>query len=461
MNETFIFPLQQHVGAPSIPVAAVGDIVKRGQLIARIPEGALGSPIYTSVSGKVTSLADGAIRILGDAVQSKDYVRLTGTDPLELVKEAGIVGLGGAGFPTYAKINKTFKPGGMVIVNAAECEPILNHNITAIEENPHQLIRGIEIVMSIMHADKAVIVIKAVHAKAVWKLQQAIGNRPITLKFLPNVYPVGEERAVLREVFGTLIPLEHAPLPISMNCVVINSESVCRIQEAVDDKKPFIDKDITVAGKLNGKLEQVFRNVPLGTPVRDVIERAGGLQDGWGELIMGGPFTGYRTTLNSPIIKTTGGIIATEDFVKGPKKIGLLVCACGANQERLEQIAASMGSEVVDVQFCKQAHLLKNGKRKCDNPGHCPGQVQRVMALKKAGAEAVLISNCTDCTNTVMACAPKLHLPVYHCTDGALRAVNHRLIRKMKDTPDMTVQPTPKVVDPAMPLRRSSVASAT
>lgn len=434
MEDIFIFPMKQHVGAPSVPIVNVGDTVKRGQLIAAMPKDGLGSNVFSSVTGVVTSLADGAIRVKADDVQSDDYVPLTATTPLELVKEAGIVGLGGAGFPTYAKINKTFKPGGTVIVNAAECEPILNHNITAIEEHPQQLVRGIEIVMDIMHADKSIVVIKEIHTQAIWKLQQAIGTRPITLKFLPNIYPVGEERAIIREVYGKLIPLDHAPLPIYMNCVVINSESVCRIQEAVDDKKPFIDKDITVAGKLQGKLQQVFRNVRLGTPVRNVINRAGGLQEGCGELIMGGPFTGYRTTLNSPIIKTTGGIIAAEDFVKGPKKIGLLVCACGADQKRLEQMAASMGSEVVDVQFCKQAHLLKNGKRKCDNPGHCPGQVQRVMALKKAGAQAVLISNCTDCTNTVMACAPKLHLPVYHCTDGALRAVNHRLIRKMGTT---------------------------
>ena len=73
-----------------------------------------------------------------------------------------------------------------------------------------------------------------------------------------------------------------------------------------------------------------------------------------------------------------------------------------------------------------------NSVRKCDNPGHCPGQVQRVMTLKKEGAQALLISNCTDCTNTVMACAPQLHLPVYHCTDGALRAVHHKLIRRIK-----------------------------
>ena len=146
---------------------------------------------------------------------------------------------------------------------------------------------------------------------------------------------------------------------------------------------------------------------------------------------MGGPFTGKRTTLEAPITKTTGGLIAAECFMKGPDQIGLLICACGAGKERMEELAESLGSKVVGTQYCKQAQKV-NGSLKCENPGRCPGQVQKVMALKKAGAKAVLISNCTDCSNTVMSCAPKLGLAVYHCTDGALRAVNHKLIRRMK-----------------------------
>ena len=161
------------------------------------------------------------------------------------------------------------------------------------------------------------------------------------------------------------------------------------------------------------------------------MEKAGGLENNYGELIAGGPFTGKRTSLSAPLVKTTGGIIAAECFPKGPEKIGLLVCACGADEARLRQIAADMDSTVAGVEFCKQARLV-NSNQKCENPGRCPGQVQKVMALKKAGAEALLISNCTDCSNTVMSCAPQLKLPVYHCTDQALRAVNMPLIRKIK-----------------------------
>lgn len=352
-----------------------------------------------------------------------------------MIEEAGIVGLGGAGFPTYAKLNKSFINDGVVIVNAAECEPILSHNIQRIEDNSAQLIRGLEIVMSIVNASKGVIAIKEKHVKAIECLKREIHDSNICIATLPDMYPMGEERAIIREVLGTVLSVDS--LPMEANAIVINAETVCRIQEAVDLKKPLIDKDITVAGKIKGniqsKLIQMFFDIPLGMSVEDVFEMAGGVEQGYGEIIMGGPFTGKRTYMDAPVIKTTGGLIATECFMKGPERIGLLVCACGADKERLEQIAESMGSEVVGVEYCKQAKKVKN-TRKCENPGRCPGQVQKVMALKKAGAQAVLISNCTDCSNTVMSCAPKMGLPVYHCTDGALRAVNIPLVRAIKNS---------------------------
>ena len=425
----FIFPLVQHIGAPSVPIVQGADRVQRGQCIAAAGEG-LGSPVYTSVTGVVLAVKDNAIVIEADAKQSPAYIPLTDQMPLDRIRQAGIVGLGGAGFPTYQKLAVPFSHGGIVIANASECEPVLAHNIDSLEKDCRPLLRGLQLAMELTHAEKGVIAIKAIHGQAVKALERAIDDERIAIQFLPNVYPVGEERAVIREVLGEL--LDAGSLPSAAKAVVINAETLQRIAEAVDDRKPLIDKDVTVAGKLNGDVIQVFHDLPLGMSVADVLEKAGGLAKEYGELIMGGPFMGKRTTLDAPIVKTTGGIIAAEEFLPGPERLGLLVCACGANEERLREIAASMGSTVVDVEFCKQAREIKPGVRKCDNPGHCPGQVQKVMAMKKAGAQAVLISNCTDCTNTVMSCAPQLKLPVYHCTDGALRAVHHTLIRRMK-----------------------------
>lgn len=420
MEKLFCFPLKQHIGAQAAPAIVKGDSIVRGQLVASKGENTLGANIYSSVSGVVTEVTEEAIFIRADEKQTKEYKKLTAKDPLALIEEAGIVGLGGAGFPTYAKLAKPFEKEGYVIVNAAECEPILEHNIRAIEENPAQLLRGLCIAMEVTRAAHGVIAIKEIHTEAIEKLQDAISQlakegekKEISLHLLPNMYPMGEERAIIRECLGKLLSVES--LPLEADAIVINAETVCRIQEAVDLKKPLIDKNMTVAGKLEGNenLIQVFFDVPLGISVGEMFEKAGGLAEGYGELIMGGPFTGKRTSLDAPVIKTTGGLIAAECFPKGPEKIGLLVCACGANKERLAQLAESLGSEVVGCEYCKQAHQVKSAL-KCENPGRCPGQVQKVMALKKAGAQAVLISNCTDCSNTVMSCAPRLGLPVYH-----------------------------------------------
>jgi hypothetical protein len=108
--------------------------------------------------------------------------------------------------------------------------------------------------------------------------------------------------------------------------------------------------------------------------------------------------------------------------------MGLLVCACGANEARLTEMANKMGAEVVSVTACKQAITVR-GALKCENPGRCPGQAEKIFDLRKSGAQTLLVGNCTDCTNTVMSVAPKLKMPVYHSTDGILRSVGGPLIR--------------------------------
>lgn len=247
---------------------------------------------------------------------------------------------------------------------------------------------------------------------------------------LQDMYPMGEERALIREIKKILLKPEE--LPQKADCVVLNAETVFRIKEAVIDKKPLIDKDLTIAGKLkdNAAIKVLF-DIPIGTTVAAIMQQAQEIGKEYGEIILGGPFTGKRATLSDPIVKTTGGILFSECFLKGPKELGLLVCACGADESRMKEIAQSMQSNVCSIEYCKQA-VLKHNTYKCENPGHCPGQVQKIMEMKKAGATGVLIGNCSDCSNTVMSCAPKLGLSVYHTTDGALRAVNHRLIRKLK-----------------------------
>lgn len=424
----FVFALKQNVGAPSVSLVKEGELVKRGQLIAAKPAGALGTYLYSSVDGKVKSISENQIIIEELNTDFDKYVPLKKNTPYELIDEAGIVGLGGAGFPASVKLNADFEGNGTVIVNAAECEPILSHNIVRLEQEPEKILKGLAIVMEMVHASKGIIGIKGIHTEAIQSLKKNISDDRVSIFELENIYPMGEERALIRETLRILLSPEQ--LPLAASAIVINAETLLRIYEAVELKKPLIDKDMTVAGKLkeDGSIH-ILKDIPIGMKVSDVLDKVGGIGPEYGELIMGGPFTGKRTYMDSPVVKTTGGIIAAEEFLPAPDKIGLLVCACGANKERLMEQAVSMGAEVVGVEYCKQAKEVK-ASRKCENPGRCPGQVQKVMNLKKAGAKAVLISNCTDCTNTVMSCAPQLKLPVYHCTDGALRAVNYKLIRR-------------------------------
>ena len=375
VKKLFRFPLKQHIGVAAAPTIVKGDKIVRGQLLASKGENQLGANLYSSVSGVVTGITDTEITILADEMQTEVYEPLKQKNPLELIEEAGIVGLGGAGFPTYAKLQNPLPKDGVVIINAAECEPVLEHNIAAIIKNPKQLIRGLQIAMEVAKVQKGIIAIKKIHTDAIECLKEVLEDERIHISTLPDLYPMGEERAVIRETLKVLLSVDS--LPSEAHAIVINAETACRIQEAVDLKKPLIDKNMTVAGKIKGNknLIQIFENVPIGISVRDMFEKAGGLAEGYGEIIMGGPFTGRRAAPDEPVIKTTGGLIAAECFMKGPERIGLLVCACGADKERLEEIAESMGCKVVGVEYCKQAHSVRNSL-KCENPGRSPGQVQ-------------------------------------------------------------------------------------
>ena len=429
MAGEFCFYLKQNIGAPSEATVSPGECVERGDRIAAKPN-KLGADLHSSITGRVLRVTPSEIVIEDMGTDFTAYKKLRGKTPWELVESSGIVGLGGAGFPTAEKLKTKLSSEGTVILNAAECEPILRHNIARIEENAGTILEALQILMELARVKNGVVAIKRKHGKAVAALRAANAGNRYRIAELDDLYPMGEERAVVREILQVLLPANA--LPSAVDVIVFNAETALRVREAVQYKKPLIDKDITVAGKLqeNGAVK-VLKDVPVGMHVAEVFALAGGLGTEYGELIMGGPFTGKRTDLAQAVRKTTGGIIATECFLKDLGKIGLLVCACGADELRMKEIAQSLGSRVCGVAYCKQAHQQGNSY-KCENPGRCPGQVQKVMELKKKGAEALLIGNCTDCTNTVMSCAQKLNLKIYHSTDQALRAVNHPLIRKIR-----------------------------
>ena len=470
-KEELVFPMSQHIGAPATPVVAVGDTVKMGQIIGEA-SGFISANIVSSVSGEVKAVEprllssgakatcvvianDGEYQPVEGLGADRDYTQLTKEEIRQIIKDAGIVGMGGAGFPTGVKLNinleetpmgeldpeinpelpKDFKLDcGYILVNAAECEPGLEHNTKQIEEQSDKLIRGIKYSMEITHAKKAIIAIKKKHHKAIKVLQKALENEPdIKMHLMADIYPMGEERAVVRECLGVL--LTTTQLPSAARSVVINVETVCKIAEAVDEKKPCISKNMTVRGKLNGGNEaHVFFDVPVGVSVGEMIEKAGGIDGKYGEIIMGGAFTGKSTTLDAPTTKTTGAILVTVEFpdLHGAT-MGILVCACGGSEERMREIASKMNAKVVSMCKCKQAIENKPGAPlKCLRPGNCPGQVKNNIQFKKDKCEYILIGNCSDCSNTVMGSAPKMGLKVFHQTDHVMRTIGHPLYRYLR-----------------------------
>lgn len=368
MDKMFKFPLKMHVGAPCEPIVKEGTKVQRGECIAEPTKG-LGAKIHTSVTGVVSKVNESEIIILADDNQSKDYVKIKECNSvIDYVFEAGIVGAGGAGFPAHVKL-KAEIPDGYIIANCVECEPLLKHNIKLLEENPEIVIKGIRYAMEATKAQKAYIGIKAKNKKAIEIINKALsGSSDIEVKELQDLYPMGEERALINGIFGQWLRPDQ--LPLEAKCVVLNTETLANIKRAVEDRKPVIDKDFSVAGKLkSGKKTVVFFDVPVGSKVEELIERAGGIDGAYGELVIGGPYTGKSDNLkDAHVTKTSGGAIPTIELPEFKGKLGLLVCACGANEDRLREIAGKMNSEVVGAVECKNVEHIKTAL-KCKTPG--------------------------------------------------------------------------------------------
>ncbi len=385
-----VIALKQHVGAPCESIVSQGDKVKRGQLIAT-PNG-LGANIHSSIDGKIVEVNGFNIVIEGEV--SDHYVELTSQDPLSLIEEAGVVGAGGAGFPTHIKLKTPIK-GGVVIANAAECEPVLAHNIELLETDPACVVKGLAIAMKLVEAEKGYIAIKTKHLKAIKSISNEIKKyENISIKILPDMYPAGDERVIIRELLG--IELEPGQLPSIANAVISNVETLKRIYEAVELKKPFIDKDFTVSGRIHHEDGlRVYLDEPIGRVVKDYIDDCGGYIFPHGEIVLGGPFTGRHGEEDSPLTKTLGGILVSMPFPEEHSKVGLLVCECGAGEERLRAIAEGMGAEVVAVERCKRM-VEVNGRERCEKPGVCPGQAQKVLGMKKKGMQAIIAGSCGD-----------------------------------------------------------------
>lgn len=334
-----IIPLQQHIGAPAKANVSKGDHVKIGQVIG-VAGGFVSAPVHASVSGTVVDiqpalLANGttAPAVIIDNDYKEEWVELTPTDHPEtlsagelqlIVREAGLVGLGGATFPTAVKITP---PNGKkiekLIVNGAECEPYLTADHRLMLEHPTEIIDGLRLMMLALDVQEAIIGIEDNKKDAIEMLKAAASSTEgIKVVALPVRYPQGGEKQLVYALTRRQVP--NGGLPLDVGCVVANVGTVYAIDRAIREGRPLIDRITTVGGLFNAPGNFLVR---VGTPVDYLIQAAGGFMPGVKQFIYGGPMMGQSIARSDiPVTKGCSGILALGEEAMEPKESQCIRC---------------------------------------------------------------------------------------------------------------------------------------
>ena len=317
-----VIPMLQHIGAPCTPLVQVGDHVLRGQKIGD-GEG-LCVPVHASVSGTVVAIeprphTNG--RMITAVVIENDFkdtpVAVNGLDaPLEAldidevlhrIREAGIVGMGGAAFPGNVKALSAMGKVDTLIANACECEPYITSDDSLLRTTPKQVLEGMQILRQVLKPSRAVLAVEDNKTAAIEKLRGMLKDYPgIGLAVLPTRYPQGAEKQLIQALTGR----EVAPsqLPVSVNCAVFNVSTYAAIYRAVRHGFPVTQRIVTVSGEAIAQPQNFV--VRIGTPFRDLIDVAGGLHDKTERVISGGPMMGFaQSDLQVPVVKATNSIL--------------------------------------------------------------------------------------------------------------------------------------------------------
>ena len=351
-----VIPMSMHIGAPCKPIVAVGDKVKIGQRIGE-PGGFVSAPIHASVSGTVKAV-EPRPSSMGGTVMSvvidndfentvseevkpvADPENLTSEELVEIVKNAGIVGQGGATFPTHVKISSGLGKVDYVIINAAECEPYITGDHRTCLERPDQVILGATLLAKCFGVDKVDIGIEANKQNAADVLNAKIKelNAPVQVVVLHTRYPQGAEKQLVQAVSGRQVP--SGKLPADAGCCIFNLNTTCAIYRAVYTGMPVVNKIVTVSG--SGVIEPKNVECPIGTPITALFDACGGLKEETYKLIMGGPMMGLaQHSFDVTVGKGTGAMLAfagdEEKYEAEPQCIRCGKCV-GVCPIRLEPI---------------------------------------------------------------------------------------------------------------------------
>ena len=336
-----VFPVSQHIGAPAKPVVKAGVMVLRGQVIAEAG-GFVSSPIHSSVSGKVKKIEPRRVAV-GDLVNSiiiesdgemkeaefqetANVTLLSKEEIIEKVKNAGVVGMGGAGFPTHVKLSpKEPDKIDYVIANCAECEPYLTSDYRRMMENPEQLVEGMKIVLQLFPKAKGIFGVENNKKDCIQKLEEIVKDDPrLEVAELMTKYPQGGERQLIYAV--TKRSINSKMLPADAGCIVDNVDTIVAIYHAVTEGKPLMYRIVTVTGDaINDPRNFIVR---IGTMYDELIEEAGGFKEEPAKVVSGGPMMGFGMfDLHVPTTKTASALLClTKDDVSEMEPTACIKC---------------------------------------------------------------------------------------------------------------------------------------
>lgn len=337
-----VLPMQQHIGAPCIPTVKVGDTVKVGQIVGDSDK-FISAPIHASISGTVTKIADTvlangrqapAVTIESDGEMAmfegiEKPVVNNADDFRKAIRDSGLVGLGGAGFPSHVKFALSpDKPIDTIVVNAAECEPHITVDYRECVDNTLYIIRSLMIIKEQLNIPHAVIAVEDNKPAAIEKLQKVadeVGDGSIKVMALKSKYPQGAEKMIVYSATGRKIPL--GKLPADVGVIVMNVTSTAFIGRYLETGKPLVSRSLTVDGSAIIKPQNV--RVPIGTSLNELIDFCGGFKPDLDKVIAGGPMMGTAlVNTDVPIIKSYNAVLA---FSKGtiPEKPDNNCIRCG------------------------------------------------------------------------------------------------------------------------------------
>ncbi len=395
--------MNQSIGAPATPTVKVGDTVKIGQVIGEVPESALGCPVHSSISGKVIAIEE--MRVTDGSYQKAIVIESDGEDAvhesvvpytqsiskasreeiIDRIRAAGITGMGGAAFPTYAKIKSAIGKAEYLIVNCAECEPFITADHRLLLEEPDRVIGGIKILLRAVGAPQAFVAIEDNKADAARKISKRLrGQDLISVKLMKTKYPQGDERQLIFALTGR--ELATGKLPADAGCVIFNAATCAAVYTAFAEGMPLVKRTLTVSGDCIKAPANL--SVPIGTTASYLIEQCGGLVKTPEKMIAGGPMMGQaQWDRDMPTKKSTSSLLLlSRKYSEKPSEPAVCI-RCGRCVKNCPMrlmpayIAAFVRKDDME-------NAEKYGAMSCVECGscsyNCPGKVEIVQYIRVA-----------------------------------------------------------------------------